>query len=227
MKQGNMPSAQANALPECEAESAHEILNRFIGIPEQTYEEFLGTFSHLPTERKHGLSHAEALHRPPVGPWKTELTVEMEEPPVSATEDEVQTSEDQIVMDDGIKAGGCHSINLPCAYRVQIDNYLDPCDFATDIDDSGNMSRDLDLLPGEAETTCYHPSFSRSTQLDFHTAPPSQQHVPTHQTDEVQSFALEDGFDYDRVTLTPKFSETELKFLENQEKPASSRRTDA
>lgn len=31
--------------------------------------------------------------------------------------------------------------------------------------------------------------------------------------DDVQPFSLDEGFDYDNVTLTPKFSEAELKAI--------------
>ncbi|XP_053305578.1 intraflagellar transport-associated protein [Spea bombifrons] len=224
MKQGVMPSPQAERPLRSEEKSACDILNRFLGIPDQTYEQFLGSFSRIPTERREPSSRSDRLQGQFFGPRGTDFRkmVENEKIPEEDGTDtnhaQPEKSEEQIFIDDGLKVGGCHNIERTHPCRVQVDNYMEPPDFDPDEDSSGEIFRNLELLPGEAEVAFYHPSFSRSTCLDFQSASVNRRSPPAHQTDEVQSFSLDEGFDYDRVVLSPKFSQAELDLLKTRRK---------
>ncbi|KAE8606308.1 hypothetical protein XENTR_v10010671 [Xenopus tropicalis] len=179
------------SLPECpimaEGDWTSDVLDRFISIPEQSYEQFLGTFSHLPKERRE-------LQFGPVSVPEQQRTWER-----ARTKDKEE---------DGNK-------DSTAKESEQVDNYLDPSPYETD---NGDVTcSGFELLPGEAESEgpSYIPSWCRSTRLDFRTLPSCQETASTvEQTEEVQPFALEEGFDYDHVALTPKFSVSELKYLE-------------
>uniref|UniRef100_A0A8C5PDR2 Uncharacterized protein n=1 Tax=Leptobrachium leishanense TaxID=445787 RepID=A0A8C5PDR2_9ANUR len=210
-----MPGLQDKRPPK-EEDSVCEILNRFIGVPEQTYEQFAGGFSRRPSARTESGCHRKPSQGPYRGSLKVDLSDELNSMVESAGANAamVDRSEDQILLDDGIQVGSDYNIDLSHPHKIQIDNYVDPAD-SEDADSDGveELYRNLELLPGEAEITCYLPTFSRDTHLEFQVAPQSRQ-VPTiHQTDDVQPFVLEEGFDYDCVALSPKFSADELKLL--------------
>ncbi|CAH2325776.1 Hypothetical predicted protein [Pelobates cultripes] len=206
-----MPSQQDLHPPKSEEELAQEILHRFISIPEQTYEQFLASFSHAPAaERKEQASQSESFQ---AALWGSREERNNMADGAGTEAAKLDTSDDQIVMDNGIKVGSTFSNDLMHHHKVQIDNYVDPVDFELDMDGIDGISRNIELFPGEAEVTRYFPSFSRNTCLEFKMSGESQQNPTIHQTDEVQPFALEEGFDYDQVALTPKFSDTELEFL--------------
>uniref|UniRef100_A0A8C5MQ28 Uncharacterized protein n=1 Tax=Leptobrachium leishanense TaxID=445787 RepID=A0A8C5MQ28_9ANUR len=186
-----MPGLQDKRPPK-EEDSVCEILNRFIGVPEQTYEQFAGGFSRRPSARTESGCH----RKPSQGPYRGSLKVDLS--------DELNSM---------VESAGANAAMVDRS-EDQIDNYVDPAD-SEDADSDGveELYRNLELLPGEAEITCYLPTFSRDTHLEFQVAPQSRQ-VPTiHQTDDVQPFVLEEGFDYDCVALSPKFSADELKLL--------------
>ncbi|CAH2325775.1 Hypothetical predicted protein [Pelobates cultripes] len=186
-------------------------VNRIYTLPKQTYEQFLASFSHAPAaERKEQASQSESFQ---AALWGSREERNNMADGAGTEAAKLDTSDDQIVMDNGIKVGSTFSNDLMHHHKVQIDNYVDPVDFELDMDGIDGISRNIELFPGEAEVTRYFPSFSRNTCLEFKMSGESQQNPTIHQTDEVQPFALEEGFDYDQVALTPKFSDTELEFL--------------
>ncbi|XP_018112802.1 intraflagellar transport-associated protein isoform X3 [Xenopus laevis] len=183
-----MPSSLTECSIMSEGDQTSDVLDRFISIPEQSYEQFLGTFTHPPKERQ--------LMK--FGPFSV--------------------SEQQCVWQRARAKDNAGDRNTDSAAKesdqVDMDSWnMDSSDYETDNEDRACSS--LELLPGEAECEgpSYIPSFSRSTRLDFRTLPSCQNTAANEQTEEVQPFALEAGFDYDHVALTPKFSVSELKFL--------------
>ncbi|KAM4722192.1 intraflagellar transport-associated protein [Rhinophrynus dorsalis] len=211
------------SLPECAimAEEAMvcDVLHRFVSIPEQTYEQFLGTFIHPPKERQDEKSQPHSLPEQFCAPQGMDTRDWTEDSDIGSVVNLDESEQDQIVIDDGIKVGGYHCVDLAYPAKVQVDNYLDLSDLDTDQDNNEGLFTNHELLPGEAETetSFYQPSFTKCTELDFLTIPPNQHTAVTEeQRDDVQPFTLEEGFDYDHVALTPKFSESELKILETE-----------
>ncbi|KAM4617124.1 intraflagellar transport-associated protein [Discoglossus pictus] len=210
-----MPSLPAEATIMEEDERTQGIFQRFLNIPEQTYEEFLQTFTHTPKETQELRPTSHFLE----GQFcKTEISESKE----SSTENAYRLAEpehEQIVIGEGEKVGGCYNVDLSCPRRLQVDNYMAVTDLDTSRDSEGQVRMGIDLLPGEAEVPVYLPSFQRCTHLDFQVLSPSQHPAEhEHQGDDVQPFSLDEGFDYDHVVLTPKFPEIESRYLKLKEK---------
>ncbi|XP_069479446.1 intraflagellar transport-associated protein isoform X1 [Ambystoma mexicanum] len=193
-----------------EDEKMQEVLNQFVNSHEQTYEEFLNTFTHLSRETKdlRGRTPDGLLveNIAPTAPLSHRNTTPTSSPP---------PEEDQIVIDAGRLVGGCNLDDRPLSGMFKVDNFFEADTFEAD----GEMDQKTagpQLLPGEAEddVTSYIPSFARQTELQFRTLPavhlPSQE-VQEVQRDDVEPFCLDQDFDYDRVVLTPKYTEDEMK----------------
>ncbi|XP_043941384.1 intraflagellar transport-associated protein [Protopterus annectens] len=204
-----------------EDELMEDVLNRFLSSHEQTYEEFLGVFTHDTESSKTSgevtkdeertvttspkvinetaLSHGGILHCPAL-----------------AKRHSVDETEDELVIGEGVKVGAISTGDLHMAGRVKMDNYLQSEDPVHDEDiNKGIASARLHCLPGEAESqsTRYTPSFAHHTFLDFKmttsvTNASDDMEEVSH--DDVQPFTLDKDFDYDNVALSAKFSEAEL-----------------
>ncbi|XP_075783625.1 intraflagellar transport-associated protein isoform X2 [Pelodiscus sinensis] len=207
--------------------SNNSVLDQFINSQEQTYEEFLSTFSYLSKEElemKSQVSQMESIentfsllelsnrNKQNVSPIRNK------EPSVSLSSQSLD--EDQIMMGKGWKVGCCVLGDLSLARRVKVDNYLELEDFDTDDEFGQETCSGSLVLPGEVEetATCYRPSFNQPTNLEFGTLSDAQSSNSKTQEpcgDEVQLFSLDKEFDYDSVALTPKFSEAEMKAIMN------------
>ncbi|XP_041445685.1 intraflagellar transport-associated protein isoform X1 [Xenopus laevis] len=215
-----MPSSLTECSIMSEGDQTSDVLDRFISIPEQSYEQFLGTFTHPPKGSICGFGSS--------APFATlDLRRCLRSSNLNSAGPERQlmkfgpfsVSEQQCVWQRARAKDNAGDRNTDSAAKesdqVDMDSWnMDSSDYETDNEDRACSS--LELLPGEAECEgpSYIPSFSRSTRLDFRTLPSCQNTAANEQqTEEVQPFALEAGFDYDHVALTPKFSVSELKFL--------------
>ncbi|XP_005304567.1 intraflagellar transport-associated protein isoform X1 [Chrysemys picta bellii] len=208
--------------------SNNSVLDQFINSQEQTYEEFLSTFTYLWKEEvkmKSRVSEMDSIentfsmlelsnrNKQNVSP------VRNKEPSVSLSSQTVD--EDQIMMGEGWKVGCSNQGDLSLARRVKVDNYLELEDFDTDDEfGQGTYSAGSLVFPGEVEqtATCYTPSFDQPTNLEFGTLSITQPSISKTQElcgDEVQLFSLDEEFDYDSVALTPRFSEAEMKAIIN------------
>lgn len=203
-----------------------EVLDKFINSHEQTYEEFLSTFTHLSKEdimTKRGALGLAASN--------TFMSVEFthkNEPHdhcLGHTSTSLRTSsqcleEEQIVLDEGQKVGNFFQGDLNRAGRVKVDNFLDLEDLDAD-EDTPQMSRDLLLLPGEADedisstVPSYLPSVHQPLTAEVKPKPTIKGKEPNEEVlgDEVQPFSLDEDFDYDNVTLTPKFTSAEIETM--------------
>ncbi|XP_072720928.1 intraflagellar transport-associated protein isoform X1 [Ciconia boyciana] len=124
-------------------------------------------------------------------------------------------NENETVMNESWKAGGCSGNDLSLSERVKVDKYLDLADIDTDEETCSAGSL---ILPGEVEQTVtyYTPFFDKPVQLKFSTLSvpqPSDSKAQELLGDDVQPFSLDEEFDYDNLALTPKFSEAELKAI--------------
>ncbi|XP_050811486.1 intraflagellar transport-associated protein isoform X3 [Gopherus flavomarginatus] len=119
--------------------SNNSILDQFINSQEQTYEEFLRTFTYLWKEEvkmKSRVSEMDSIentfsmlelsnrNKQNVSP------VRNKEPSVSLSSQTVD--EDQIMMGESWKVGCSNQGDLSLARRVKVDNYLELEDFDTD-----------------------------------------------------------------------------------------------
>uniref|UniRef100_A0A8C9K8S0 Intraflagellar transport associated protein n=1 Tax=Panthera tigris altaica TaxID=74533 RepID=A0A8C9K8S0_PANTA len=114
------------------------------------------------------------------------------------------------------------SENVFPSEEEQVDNFLDLEDLDIDEETQPQMSKDLLLLPGEVEEDVHTPvpPYIPSVAQPF---TPEVELVPTgrgaHKEmeevlgDEVQPFSLDEEFDYDAVTLTPKFTPAEREAI--------------
>ncbi|XP_006750883.1 protein C11orf74 homolog, partial [Leptonychotes weddellii] len=112
---------------------------------------------------------------------------------------------------------------MPLLYEVSfvpvVDNFLDLEDLDVDEETQPQKSKDSLLLPGEVEedvctrVPSYIPSVAQPFARGFKLGPAVRgADKQTEETlgDEVQPFSLDEEFDYDAVTLTPKFTPAEI-----------------
>ncbi|XP_063802349.1 intraflagellar transport-associated protein isoform X1 [Pseudophryne corroboree] len=197
-----MPGSLDDCPGEAE-ETASSVLQHFVSIPEQTYEEFLSVFTGLPREGRG--CQGEDDHSPQ---GQRATSAEMQ---IAQRAQELDGPE-QLAIGDGVTVGRCHS--LPYSRRVQVDNYFSASDIGTDSDKQA-PDPSLMLYPGEADTaTAVTKPIIRSTCLETHAASTPETATDEHLGDDTQPFSLDQSFDYDHVALTPKFSEAEMKFLD-------------
>ncbi|XP_068873237.1 intraflagellar transport-associated protein isoform X4 [Aphelocoma coerulescens] len=170
----------------------NSILDQFINSHEQSYEEFLNTFTYL-LEEKEGKkiqgSKVDSLR-------KTCSTSELpnrnkqDGSPERSKEMWVSfppemPNENETVMSESSTAGVSDRNNLSLSERVKVDKYLNLEDVDTD------------------EETCSGLSFTETVFWE-------ECYLLGN---DVQPFSLDEEFDYDNVALTPKFSEAELKAI--------------
>ncbi|XP_064008203.1 intraflagellar transport-associated protein isoform X2 [Pogoniulus pusillus] len=177
--------------------SNSSILDQFVNSHEQSYEEFLSTFTY-PLKEKEGKtnqgSKVDTLRKPFPAP---DLSSRSNQDSPSGRSKEVwmplppgMPSENEVEKDTDVEV---------------TEMYEETC--------SGSF-----VLPGEAEQTVTYctPFLEQPLQQKFRTLavpPPSDSKAQELLGDDVQPFSLDEEFDYDNVALTPKFSEAELKAI--------------
>ncbi|CAO2579767.1 Intraflagellar transport-associated protein [Lemmus lemmus] len=183
-----------------------EVLDKFINCPEQTYEEFLSTFTHLPKENN-------VARRGAHGPDLSEN--------IFTTKKLTHKKESH----------GHHFRNtavIPhtsseCSEDDQVDNFLDLEDLDMEEESEPQMNTDRLLLPGEVEedvsasVPAYVPSVNLPLTSEVKPKPTVRRTLKQMEEifgDEVQPFFLDEEFDYDNVTLTPKFTAGEIATIQ-------------
>lgn len=203
-----------------------EVLDKFVNCHEQTYEEFLSTFPHL--SKEDNVTKREAFGTDSSENILTSIKFPHENEPndhhlrnkaIFLRTLPQCSEEEQIVMDEGQKVGSSFQGDLSRAGKVKVDNFLDLEDLDTDEEIRPQMPTDLLLLPGEVEpdASASAPSHVPSVAQPL---PPGGKPRPARKGadkqreemlgDEVQPFSLDEEFDYDAVTLTPKFTPAEM-----------------
>ncbi|KAF1450332.1 IFTAP protein, partial [Pygoscelis papua] len=197
----------------------NSILDQFINSHEQSYEEFLNTFTYLLKEEEGKTipgSKVDSLR-------KTFSTSELSNrnkqdgSPGRSKETWVSLppqmpNENETMMNESWKAGGSDGNYLSLSERVKVGFSLIFFKLAI-FHSAGSL-----VLPGEVEQTVNDrtPFFDKPIQLKFRTLSvpqPSDSKAQELLGDDVQPFSLDEEFDYDNVALTPKFSEAELKTI--------------
>uniref|UniRef100_A0A8C3RNR8 Intraflagellar transport associated protein n=1 Tax=Chelydra serpentina TaxID=8475 RepID=A0A8C3RNR8_CHESE len=176
------------------------ILDQFINSQEQTYEEFLSTFTYLWKGMSASRVSHNKLHR--------------------KRKRECKHKERQCCLVDRVLYWESGHLGfflvLPLTYCVTLGKSLQ-----LSVTESSILYSAVSLvLPGEVEqtATCYTPSFDQPTNLEFGTLSITQPSISKTQElcgDEVQLLSLDEEFDYDNVALTPKFSAAEMKAIIN------------
>lgn len=207
-----------------------EVLDKFINCPEQTYEEFLSTFTHLSKENnvaRRGacgtdlsenifttkkLTHKKESH----GHHFRNTAV------IPHTSSEC-SEDDQIVIDEGQQVGSSLQGDMTQAGKVKVDNFLGLEDLDMEEESEPQMNKDRLLLPGEVEqdisasVPAYVPSVNLPLTPEVKPKPTVQRTLKQMEEifgDEVQPFFLDEEFDYDNVTLTPKFTAGEIASIQ-------------
>ncbi|XP_059874720.1 intraflagellar transport-associated protein [Delphinus delphis] len=214
-------------IPELEVmdEDRHieEVLDKFVNCHEQTYEEFLSTFTHLSKDNvtKRGAfgTNSSENNFPSV---KFTQRNEPNDHHLSNKAIFLRTlsqcsEEEQIVMDEGQKVGSSFQGDLNRAGKVKVDNFLDLEDL--DLDEEIKPQMNLLLLPGEVEqdrsmsVPSYIPSVAQPLTSGVKPRPTGKGAGEQREEivgGEVRPFSLDEEFDYDAVMLTPKFTPAEV-----------------
>ncbi|KAL2806243.1 intraflagellar transport-associated protein isoform a [Daubentonia madagascariensis] len=185
-----------------------EVLDKFVNCHEQTYEEFLSTFTHLSKEDNvtkrgaFGTDSSENIFT------STRFTPKNEP------------------SDHHLRNKTIFLRTSSQCLEEQIDNFLDLEDLDMDEEIKPQMSKDLQLLPGEVEqdVSTSIPSYNPVDQPFIHEVKPKPTVKGTDKQmeeilgDEVQPFSLDEEFDYDNVMLTPKFSLAEIETIKELSK---------
>uniref|UniRef100_A0A8C3YUW8 Intraflagellar transport associated protein n=1 Tax=Catagonus wagneri TaxID=51154 RepID=A0A8C3YUW8_9CETA len=202
-----------------------EVLNKFVNCHEQTYEEFLSTFTHL--------SKDNVTKRGDFGTTSSENTFTSIKPTHQNEPEDLRlrnkatflrtssqcSEEEQIVMDEGQKVGIFFQGDLNRAGKVKVDNFLELEDLDMDEEIKPQMSKDLGLLPGEVEqdestsVPSYIPSAAQPLAPGVKPRPTGKGADQQREEiigDEVQPFSLDEDFDYEAVMLTPRFTPAEI-----------------
>uniref|UniRef100_A0A8C0D0X8 Intraflagellar transport-associated protein n=1 Tax=Balaenoptera musculus TaxID=9771 RepID=A0A8C0D0X8_BALMU len=204
-------------IPELEVmdEDRHteEVLDKFVNCHEQTYEEFLSTFTHLSKDNvtKRGAFGTNSSENNFTSVKFTQRNEpndhHLSNKAIFLCTSSQCSEEEQIVMDEGQKVGSSFQGDLNRAGKVKVDNFLDLEDLDLDEEIKPQMSKDVLLLPGEVEQdmSMSVPSYIPSV------AQPLMSGVKEEIVgDEVRPFSLDEEFDYDAVMLTPKFTPAEI-----------------
>ncbi|KAM6394143.1 intraflagellar transport-associated protein isoform 6-T10 [Pluvialis apricaria] len=169
----------------------NSILNQFINSHEQSYEEFLNTFTYLLKEEE----------------GKTIQGSKVDSLRKTFSTSELSNRNKQYGSPGRSKEMWvCLPPQIP--NENEVDKYLDLEDIDTD----------EETCSGEVEqtVTCCTSFFDKPVQLKFRTLSvpqPLDSEAQELLGDDVQPFSLDEEFDYDNVALTPKFSEAELKAI--------------
>ncbi|XP_034351134.1 intraflagellar transport-associated protein [Arvicanthis niloticus] len=210
-----------------------EVLDKFVNCHEQTYEEFLSTFTHLSKEDNvakegvHGTDSTENIFTTEKLNHKIESNGRhFRNTTIFHTSSEY-SEEEQIVIDEGHKVGSSFQGDMTRAAKVKVDNFLDLEDVDMEEESKLQMNKDWLLLPGEVEQTistsvpAYVPSVDLPLTSEVKPEPAvgrTQKQTEEILGDEVQPFFLDEEFDYDNVTLTPKFTAGEIATIQELSK---------
>ncbi|CAH6788193.1 RGD1309730 [Phodopus roborovskii] len=191
-----------------------EVLDKFVNCPEQTYEEFLSTFTYLSKGnspvlasggwtkyyvflmttglgtnlwRSHGIDSSENIFTAEKLTHKNESNGHhFRNMPILPHTSSECSEEDQILIDEGQQVGS----------SLQ-----------------GDMTRAGKVKGVMASVPAYVPSADLPPSSEVKSKPTVGRALkPTEEIfgDEVQPFFLDEEFDYDNVTLTPKFTAVEI-----------------
>ncbi|XP_005384158.1 PREDICTED: uncharacterized protein C11orf74 homolog [Chinchilla lanigera] len=205
-----------------------EVLDKFVNSHEQTYEEFLSTFTHLSKEDNltkrgaFGLDASENTFTSVECTHKNEPRDHRLRNASTFLCTSSQCLEDkEIVLDEGQKVGTFFHGDLHRAGKVKVDSFpaLEDVDVGEEMEPQ--MRKDLLLLPGEVEedlsssVPSYIPSVyqPRTTEVKLRPTIKGKEQREEILGDEVQPFSLDEDFDYDSVTLTPKFTSAEIESM--------------
>lgn len=198
----------------------NSILDQFINSHEQSYEEFLNTFTYLLKEKEGKTIQGSKVDSLRKKCSNSELPNRNKQDDSPERSKEMWVSfparmpnENETVMSESSTAGVSDGSSL--SERVKVDKYLNLEDVDTDEE---TCSAGSIVLPGEVEETltCCTPFFDKPIQPKFRALSvpqPSESKAQELLGDDVQPFSLDEEFDYDNVTLTPKFSEAELNAI--------------
>ncbi|XP_028750861.1 intraflagellar transport-associated protein [Peromyscus leucopus] len=211
-----------------------EVLDKFVNCPEQTYEEFLSTFTHLSKEDNvakggaHGTDSSGNIFTAEKLTHKNESNGHHFRNTAIFPHTSSECSEmTQIVIDEGQQVGSFLQGDMTRAGKVKVDNFLDLEDLDMEEESEPQMNKDWLLLPGEVEQgiSTSVPAYVPSVDLPLTSEvkqKPAMGRTPKHTEeifgDEVQPFFLDEEFDYDNVTLTPKFTAGELATIQERAK---------
>lgn len=220
-----MPGLVNGSIVEDHDQAITEALEQFCNSPEQTYEQFLSTFTYLTPEnvreprltapRGHGDSFQREMDSSRERQREDEV-IEMEENVFrrmgQASRCSPTADQEEVLLDGGCVGGRlAGSSNSAPDRPVKFDNYLGDME-----DEEENaVTTGTYTLPGETEedliavsssSLCHH------TLLEISSAFTDQRtHTPSaaknqDESEEVVPFHLDENFDYDNVVLSRKYA---------------------
>ncbi|XP_032918388.1 intraflagellar transport-associated protein isoform X2 [Catharus ustulatus] len=198
----------------------NSILDQFINSHEQSYEEFLNTFTYLSKEKEEKTIQGSKVESLKKKCSTSELPNRNKQNGSPERSKEMwvafpprMPNENETVMSESSTTGASDGSNLSLSERVKVNLHLEDVDTDEETCSAGSL-----VLPGEVEetVTCCTPFFDKPVQPKFRALSvpqPSDSKAQELLGDDVQPFSLDEEFDYDNVALTPKFSEAELKAI--------------
>ncbi|XP_036431798.1 intraflagellar transport-associated protein isoform X2 [Colossoma macropomum] len=219
-----MPGLQSNSGAVSHDRAMVEALEQFCNSSEQSYEQFLSTFTYLTTENvtRGNLEVPRGDNSTSVGRMNrrnrevTDRGVDVVDEGESRSRVEqnhhaLTAQLDELVLDGSVIVGRLGLLDaLPSDPPVKFDNYLD--DMEPEEESLHDACQDVASLPGEVEEDLpvYTPSFCHYTLLELSSTALHRAHTPQttaecqSETEEVLPFSLDDTFDYDNVVLSHK-----------------------
>ncbi|XP_066219452.1 intraflagellar transport-associated protein isoform X2 [Saccopteryx leptura] len=221
-----------------EDQTIEDILDKFVNSHEQTYEEFLSTFTYLSkednvTERgAFGTNSSENIFTSKQFAYEKEPNDHhhLRDKAIFLRPTSQWSEIEEIVLDGGQKVGRSSEGDLKQVGEVKVDNFLAIEDLDMDEEIKPQVSKGSLLLPEEVEQ-----AQDVSTRVLSHIPSvaqpltPGGEPRPTEKAvdkqkdeilgDEVQPFQLDEEFDYDTVMLTPKFTPAGIDAIKELSKP--------
>lgn len=216
-----MPGLVNGSVVDNHDQAMTEALEQFCNSPEQTYEQFLSTFTNLTPEnvrdtpltapRGHGDREMDSSRERQREDGVTEMEESVYRRMGQANRCSPTADQEEVLLDGGCVGGRLGGPSSSAPDRpVKFDNYLgDSEDEEDDVDATGTCALpgeiEEDLIAVSSSSLCHHTLLEiSSTFTDQRTHTPSAAENQD-ESEEVVPFHLDEDFDYDNVVLSHKY----------------------
>ncbi|KAG1933921.1 intraflagellar transport-associated protein [Pimephales promelas] len=216
-----MPGLVNGSVVDNHDQAMTEALEQFCNSPEQTYEQFLSTFTHLTPEnvrdthltapRGHGDREMDNSRERQREDRVTEMEESVYRRMGQANRCSPTADQEEVLLDGGCVGGRLGGPSSSAPDRpVKFDNYLgDSEDEEQNFDATGTCALpgeiEEDLIAVSSSSLCHHTLLEiSSTFTDQRTHAPSAAENQD-ESEEVVPFHLDEDFDYDNVVLSHKY----------------------
>ncbi|XP_067292050.1 intraflagellar transport-associated protein [Pseudorasbora parva] len=219
-----MPGLVNGSVVDDHHQAITEALEQFCNSQEQTYEQFLSTFTYLTPENVRDprltapRGRGETSHREMDSGRErqredrvTEMEESVKQRMGQANRCSATADQEEVLLDAGCVGGRLGGPSSSAPDRpVKFDNYLgDSEDEEENVDATGTCALpgeiEEDLIAVSSSSLCHHTLLEiSSTFTDQRTHTPSAADIQD-ESEEIVPFHLDEGFDYDNVVLSHKY----------------------